>query len=125
MTKKKVPPELTELPPEVRCPICGLMNAWMRYCPHVRWTFDQGGPLDFARFAIETSPYIRGRGYEPSVIPDMWFNAQGEWIVEQVQLHFDAIDGYVFGHIGDLDVLTMDIWQLFRPDPARRAQLRR
>ena len=44
--------ETTDAAP-VRCLICGSMNEPMRYCRHVRWTFDQGDPLDFARFAIE------------------------------------------------------------------------
>jgi hypothetical protein len=26
----------------------------------------------------------------------------------------------VFGYLGDLDILSKDIWQEFRPDPARR-----
>ena len=120
-SQDEVPAELpTEPPAEVRCPICGQMNAWMRYCSHVRWQFDQGGPVDFARFAIETSPYIHGRGFEPSIIPEMWWTEKADWLVDQVLLRFDATDGYVFGYLGDLDILSKDIWQEFRPDPARR-----
>ncbi len=46
----------------VRCPICGRDNQPGAHCPHVRWTFDQGDPLDFARFAMETSRYRHPKG---------------------------------------------------------------
>ena len=124
MNANEAPPNHGEVAGEVRCPICGSLNAWMRYCQHVRWTFDQGGPLDFARFAVETSPYIRKRGFEPSVIPDIWWTAWSDWITQQALLRFDARDGYVFGYVGDLDTLSKDIWHEFRPDTARRALLR-
>ncbi len=101
----------------VRCLICGAMNEPMRYCRHVRWTFDQGDPLDFARFAVETSPYVTARGGKASGIPKTWWALNGPWVVEQVQRRFDAIDGYVFGEIADLDLLARDIWKRFRPDP--------
>lgn len=103
----------------VRCLICGAPNEPMRYCRHVRWTFDQGDPLDFARFAIETSPYVTARGGKSSDITKKWWTMNGAWVVEQVQLHFDAVDGYVFGEIADLDLLARDIWKQFRPDPER------
>jgi len=116
--------ETQELPDEVRCPICGELNARMRYCRHVRWTFDQGGPLDFAHFAVETSPYVRARGFDASAIPAAWWQEHAEWVVEQALTRFDATDGYVFGHLGDLDLLSMDIWQAFRPDPVRPSLVR-
>ncbi len=103
----------------VRCIICGHVNEPMRYCRHVRWTFDQGDPLDFARFAIETSPYVTARGGKSSDIPASWWELNGEWVVEQVELHFEAMDGYVFGEIADVDLLARDIWKHFRPDPIR------
>lgn len=103
----------------VRCLICGSFNEPMKYCRHVRWTFDQGGPLDFAHFALETSPYIRARGHSVRDIPKAWWDSRGEWIVEQVLIHFDASEGYVFGEIGDLDLLARDVWKEFRPDPVR------
>jgi len=103
----------------VRCLICGQMNEPMRYCRHVRWTFDQGDPLDFARFAVETSPYVTARSGKSSEISAKWWAVNGAWVVEQVQLRFDAIDGYVFGEIADLDLLARDVWKHFRPDPVR------
>jgi len=105
----------------VRCVVCGAMNEPMRYCRHVRWTFDQGDPLDFAHFAIETSPYVTARGAKARDIPRQWWTLNGEWVVEQVALRFDAIDGYVFGEIADLDLLARDIWKRFRPDQERPA----
>ncbi len=108
----------------VRCLICGAMNERLRYCRHVRWTFDQGDPLDFARFAVETSPYVTARGGKSSDISKKWWALNGAWVVEQVQLHFDAIEGYVFGEIADLDLLARDIWKQFRPDPERAAMRR-
>jgi hypothetical protein len=103
----------------VRCPICGQENGEMRHCRHVRWMFDQGHPLDFARFAVETSPYTRARGFAPRDIPNIWWDQHLEWVVDQVMLHFDARDGYVFGEVADLDLLVRDVWRAFHPEPAR------
>ncbi|MDP9238084.1 MAG: hypothetical protein M3P30_11945 [Chloroflexota bacterium] len=108
----------------VRCPVCAALNEPLKYCRHVRWTFDQGGPLDFAHFALETSPYIHARGHSVRDIPRSWWDAGAEWIVEQVRLHFDAVEGYVFGELGDLDVLARHVWKEFRPDPIRPALAR-
>jgi len=105
----------------VRCPVCGASNLPMQYCRHVRWTFDQGGPLDFAHFALDTSPYVRARGASVRDIPRAWWDEHAEWIVEQALLHFDARDGYVFGEIVDVDLLARDIWKEFRPEPVRPA----
>lgn len=105
----------------VRCPLCGVHNAPLRYCPHVRWTFDQGDPLDFTRFALETSPYIRAAGGRTSEIPQQWWLDHGDWIVERVLLHFDASDGYVFGDLAHLDLLARDVWKAFRPEQSRAA----
>ena len=110
------PQDTPEAPP-VRCPICGAMNQPMRYCRHVRWTFDQGDPIDFARFAVETSPYVTARRGKASDLTPAWWTMNGEWVVEQVQLHFDASEGYVFGEVAALDLLARDIWKRFRPDP--------
>src|SRR5207253_323350 len=106
------------------CLICGQSNEPPRQCRHVRWTFDQGDPVDFARFAVETSPYVRGRHARPSDIPEDWWRAHGEWIVERVLVHFDAYNGYVFGEMAALDLLTRDIWLEFRPDPIRPSIMR-
>lgn len=113
-----------ELSEPVRCPICGTLNETMKYCRHVRWTFDQGDPLDFAHFALETSPYIRARGHTVRDIPTVWWDARAAWIVDRVLLHFDASDGYVFGEVGDMDLLARDVWREFRPDPVRPELIR-
>jgi hypothetical protein len=108
----------------VRCSVCGASNVPMQYCRHVRWTFDQGDPLDFARFALEMSPYVRARGASVRDIPQMWWDERADWISEQVLLHFDACEGYVFGEIVDMDLLARDIWKDFRPEPSRASMIR-
>jgi hypothetical protein len=108
----------------VRCPICAAPNEPARLCRHVRWTFDQGGPIEFASFALETSPYVRARGHRASEIGADWLAAHGDWIVECVLLNFDANDGYVFGDVSHLDLLARDIWREFHPE-AERPQLDR
>jgi hypothetical protein len=108
----------------VRCPICAHRNEAMNLCRHVRWTFDQGDPLDFARFALETSPYSQARGHKAGDIPKHWWMEHGEWVVECVLLHFDASDGLVFGELSDVDLLARDILRRFSPEP-ERAQLQR
>ena len=112
----------TEAAP-VRCPICAQPNETgagrARLCRHVRWTFDQGGPIDFALFALETSPYVHARGHSAGDIGAAWLEQHGEWIVERVMLHFEATDGLVFGRLADLDLLARDIWREFHPEPER------
>lgn len=114
----------TEAGAPVRCPICAQLNEPGRLCKHVRWTFDQGDPLEFARFVLDTSPYVRARGHSSSEIPKIWWERQGEWIVEKVMVHFDASDGYVFGEHKDLDMLAREIWREFHPE-AERPQIQR
>jgi hypothetical protein len=109
----------TETGAPVRCPICAHPNEVGRMCRHVRWTFDQGDPLDFARFAIETSPYIQARGHSSREIPKMWWDEKGDWVFEKVLLHFDASDGFVFGEMKDVDLLARDVWREFNPEPER------
>jgi hypothetical protein len=104
----------------VRCPICGAANRAMQYCRHVRWTFDQGGPVEFARFAVETSAYRHPRGYKSCDIPGAWWREHDEWLLEHVLNRFAVVDGYVFGELADLDLLTLDIWRAFLPEPERR-----
>lgn len=101
----------------VTCRFCLRENTTGAYCKHVRWTFDQGDPIDFARFALETSPYVRARGRKPSEIPEFWWNERGEWVVDHVLELFEAYDGYVFGEIALLDVLARHIWKAYSPDP--------
>jgi hypothetical protein len=103
----------------VRCPLCAQMNEARRFCKHVRWTFDQGGPIEFTRFALETSPYVRARGHRASDIDAAWFELNGDWVVERVLVHFEAVDGFVFGELSNLDNLARDVWKQFRPDIER------
>jgi len=103
----------------VRCPICGRENSPRNECRHVRWTFDRGDPLDFAMFALEASPYVRGRGHQPTDIPKAWWQAHGDWVIEQIDFRLHIGDGYVFGDLNDLDVLARDIWKAFQPDTGR------
>jgi hypothetical protein len=105
----------------VRCPICGVYNLPMNYCRHVRWTFDQGDPIEFARFALETSPYTHNRGRRTSEIPNNWWMEHAEWVIERAMLRLEAQDGYVFGELSALDQLARDVWGLFDPEPARPA----
>lgn len=108
----------------VRCPNCGRENERMRYCRHVRWTFDQGGPIEFARFALETSPYTRARGYSTPDVDKALVADNADWIVDQVMLHFDAGDGYVFGELGNLDNFARIVWNHLHPEPERSPLLR-
>ena len=103
----------------VRCLICAHPNAPMQYCRHVRWTFDQGDPMDFAQFAMETSPYTQARGFSVAAVPRRWWDENIEWVVDQVMRHFEAADGYVFGELGDLDLLARDVWKAIHPDNLR------
>jgi hypothetical protein len=107
--------------PGVPCPICGTPNKTGITCPHQRWTFNRGGPLDFARFALETSPYIRNGGHDARQITTAWLEAHGDWIVDRVLSRLQAIDGYVFGELNDIDHIARDIWKAFSPDPNRPA----
>ena len=108
----------------VRCPLCGTENLTERHCKHVRWTFDQGDPLDFARCALEVSPYVRARGRKVSEISSYWWDEHGHWVVDHVVSMFHCLDGYVFGELGDLDILARDVWKRYDPDPVRLEQLR-
>jgi hypothetical protein len=112
-------PDQTHTGGPVRCPVCAEPNSSSRMCKHVRWTFDQGGPIEFAQFALETSPYVRARGHKASEISSQWYELHGDWIVEQVLLHFDASDGFVFGELAHLDLLARDIWKQFQPEIER------
>lgn len=102
-----------------RCPVCGRENARQNHCRHVRWTLEQGDPLDFAKYALQSSPYVRGRGHAPSDIPQAWWLAHGDWIIEQIDFRLHIGESYVFGEISDLDLLARDIWKSFQPDRDR------
>ena len=118
------PEQIEHATGEARCPICGAHNGELKYCRHVRWTFDQGDPIEFTRFAIEMSPYVKARGHSAKEIPAAWWQEHGDWIVERVLTHFDAIEGFVFGELVDLDLLAMEVWKEFHPDRARPEMVR-
>jgi len=111
--------EATPADAPVLCPICSQPNQAARLCRHVRWIFDLGGPVDFACFALETSPYVRARGHSASDIGAAWLDQHAAWIIDRVMFRFKASDGFVFGRPGDLDLLAHDIWKEFHPDPQR------
>ena len=100
----------------VRCPLCGRGNTTMSHCRHVRWTFDQGGPLEFARHAVEVSPYTAGRGYSAADISATWLTTHGEKLMEMIDLHFGIDEGFVFGELVDIDILARDIWRMAKPE---------
>jgi hypothetical protein len=104
-----------------RCPICGRGNAPGDHCRHVRWAFEQGDPLDFVKYAMQASPYVRGRGHRWTEIPKQWWLAHADWIIEQVDQRLHIGEGYVFGEVADLDVLARDVWKAFAPDHDRPA----
>ncbi len=97
----------------VQCPICGIYLNLPREHHHVRWTFEQGDPLAFARSALKTSPYLASVGGRPGQIPQSWWEENGQWVVDQVLLRFEASEGYVFGELSRLDLLARDIWKKF------------
>ena len=101
----------------VRCPLCGRGNTTTDRCRHVRWTFAQGDPLDFARHALEASPFTSGRGYSIVEIPAQWWPLHGERLIELIDLHFGVHDGFVFGELVDIDVFARDVWRIARPEP--------
>ncbi|MEX0751275.1 MAG: hypothetical protein WD359_10760 [Dehalococcoidia bacterium] len=103
----------------VRCPVCGRGDGPGNHCPHVRWAFEQGDPLDFAKYAMQASPYVRGRGHKWTDIPAAWWTANGDWIIAQIDVRLHIGDGYVFGELGDLDLLARDVWKAFSPDHQR------
>ena len=107
-----------------RCPFCATENWPGRHCVHVRWTFDQGDPLDFAKFALEVSPYVRARRRKPSEISSYWWDEHGQWVTDHVVTMFHCADGFVFGDLGDLDILARNVWKCFDPDPVRPVQMR-
>ncbi len=107
----------------VHCPICGISYPQAAdHSRHIRWTFQQGDPIDFARFAMTASPYVRGIGARVADVPAEWWQQHGEWVVERVLRHFEAEEGYVFGEVVQLDLLAMEIWKEFS-EPADQASL--
>lgn len=103
----------------VRCPVCAQPNSAETKCRHVRWTFDRGGPLQFAKHALSVSPVTFARGNNVGEIPSPWWDANGDWLMGQLEMRFDACEGFVFGELGDIDLLAKDIWSRFQPEAPR------
>jgi hypothetical protein len=103
----------------VRCPICAHGNTPADHCRHVQWTFERGGPADFARFALDASPFTRTLGRQARDVASRWWQEHDEWVIDRVMHRFDARDGYVFGEIADLDMVARDIWREIQPESER------
>jgi hypothetical protein len=88
-------------------------------CVHLRWTPDRGGPIDFAKFVVQTSPYTERRRQQPGRIPQAWWEQHYDWLLDRIHVRLDVADGYCFGDAADLDGLCMDIWHEFAPEPER------
>lgn len=116
--------EIDEAETVARCPICGhaAQSEWL--CKHVRWTFDQGDPMDFARHVVKSSPYTAGCGLRPSDVNPAWWSANGERVFDLITLHFEAAGGYVFGDLKDVDLLARDIWRMHTPEQERQPLVR-
>ena len=46
----------------IRCPYCQREASSSGGCEHQRWSPQQGGPVDFARFVMATRPRTSGSG---------------------------------------------------------------
>jgi hypothetical protein len=115
----KVSDFLDERNAPARCPVCGHSNSPTDTCKHVRWTFAQGSPIEFARRAVAESPCTERLGRKPSDISRDWWDGHGDRVIELIERRFVPLDGYVFGHIADLDLLSRDVWNEFAPQPER------
>jgi hypothetical protein len=101
------------------CPRCGQQIFFQVGCRHLLWAAEQGGPLEFIRHVLEASPYTEGRGLEASAIPDSWLEERYDWLLERIDARVHIEDGYCFGELVDLDLLCMDVWHAFAPEPVR------
>jgi len=104
---------------EVRCPRCGGAANDGVGCRHLRWKPERGGPVEFAKFVVVTSPYTSGRGFVAASIPETWWESEYDWLLERILTRLDVINGHCFGDPIDLDRLCIDIWHEFAPDPER------
>lgn len=101
----------------VRCPLCGAPNTASGQCRHVRWTFDRGGPLEFARYALGASPLTERLGRSAGEISAAWLQVHGDEIVDLIMLHFGVDEGFVFGEVAQLDMLARELWRMFTEVP--------
>lgn len=97
----------------VRCPLCGAPNTATGQCRHVRWTFERGGPLEFARHALSASPLTQRMGRSAGQMNMDWLTAHGDEILDLVSLHFGVDEGFVFGDLAQLDLMARDLWRLW------------
>ncbi len=102
---------------DVRCPRCGEVVEGDDGCRHLRWVPRRGGPIDFAKRVVETSPYTAGRGFIASRLPEEWWESQHDWLLDRIVTRLDVVDGYCFGDPAELDRLCLDIWERFAPQP--------
>lgn len=105
--------------PEIRCPRCEQAVSEAAGCRHLRWAPSRGGPVAFAESVIRSSPTTTGGGYLPSSISSAWLEAEQDWLLERISRRLDVIDGYCFGEPGEADLLCLDIWRRFAPEPDR------
>ncbi len=104
---------------EVRCPRCGQAVSEASGCRHLRWEPKRGGPVAFAQSVIRSSPTTSGGGHRPSSISSAWLESQQDWLLERISTRLDVIDGYCFGEPAEADLLCLDIWRRFAPEPER------
>lgn len=102
---------------DVRCPRCRQAVQEGGGCRHLRWVPKLGGPIDFAKFAVRSSPSTERRGFSASSIPAGWWEAHHDWLLERITVRLDVVDGYCFGEPVDMDRLCLDIWHEFAPEP--------
>ncbi len=105
----------------VSCTRCGREIVDKIGCRHLRWTPERGGPIDFARYVVHTSPYTQARGLKSMTIPQRWWEVHFDWLLERIEAHMDVHEGFVFGETSDLDLLCMDLWHKIAPEPTRAA----
>ena len=101
----------------VRCPFCGAPNTANGQCRHVRWTFERGGPLDFARYLLGASPLTARLGRSAGEVSSQWLQQHGEQVMDLIALHFGIDEGFVFGDLGQMDLMARDLWRLHDGEP--------
>lgn len=103
----------------VCCPQCGQAAQERGGCRHLRWVPRRGNPIDFAKSVVASRPFAEDKSFTVSSIPQEWWEAQFDWLMDCIEMRFDVIDGYCFGDAVDLDLLRLDIWHRFAPQPER------
>ncbi len=106
---------------DVRCPRCGQDAEEGSGCRHLRWAPERGGPIEFAKSVLVSSPCTKGSGFEAASIRREWWESHHEWLLERIMARLDVADGYCFGDPVEIDRLCLDIWHRFAPEPERAA----